>query len=136
MEQASPKGRVVGFLALGALLALVGVAIYSARDGGRSGSAASRPAPPIVKPAAPEPKSEGEIQAVLADVELSPQARVLAERITCVCGCGDILAECTCDKTPGSRDMKKYLQTLVDEGKSPAEVEQAMVARYGQAAVK
>ena len=64
---------------------------------------------------------------------LTPQARLLAERLVCVCGCDDILATCTCTETPGSRDMKKYLQQLVDEGKNPLEVENAMVARYGEA---
>lgn len=60
---------------------------------------------------------------------------MLAERYMCVCGCGDILSVCSCLKTPGSRDMKQLLQRLVDEGKSPSEIKNEMVAVYGQAAI-
>ena len=75
------------------------------------------------------------IEAQAEDVMLSPPARLLAERYMCVCGCGDILATCSCNKTPGSRDMKQLLQKLVDEGKSPSEIKTEMVAVYGQAAL-
>lgn len=75
------------------------------------------------------------IEAQVEDVALTPQARLLAERFMCVCGCGDILSTCSCLKTPGSRDMKQLLQRLVDEGKSPSEIKTEMVAVYGQAAL-
>jgi len=143
------KGRVVGFVALGALLLLVGVAVFSSRDQQEMpppGGAAAQPAPSQAAPAGetappvttPQPLASGKgsiISAVLEDVALSPKARLLAERFKCVCDCGDILATCSCQKTPGSRDMKKYLQQLVTEGKTPAEVESAMVERYGEKAL-
>lgn len=122
------KGRAVGFAALSALLVLVGVALYSLRSGG------------AVTPGAPQatattPARGGEVTAsvTIEPINLTPPARLLAEGLKCVCGCDDILAECTCDKTPGSHDMKQYLQQLVDEGKPPAEVRKAMVEKYGQA---
>jgi len=74
----------------------------------------------------------GTVSTTIEDIALSPKARLMAERLKCVCGCNDILATCTCKKTPGSRDMKKYLQELVTAGKTPSEVESAMVARYGE----
>lgn len=138
MSSAS-RGRLAGFLALGALLVLVGFAFWSGRD---TVPAALPPAPPVEPtasvpstsftesiPAAPPPGSV--ITDSLETIALSPQARILAERFQCVCGCGDILVGCACTLTPGSRDMKQYLQQLVDEGKTPTEVEHAMVARYG-----
>ena len=153
------KRRLAGFGALGMLAFLVVYAFWP-RDvmpeGGAPGGAASSvssPAPSAVSSPAPDaagsaprvevpsaglteslppvPPRGSAITARLEDINLSPQARVLAEKIICVCGCNDILATCTCNETPGSRDMKQYLQTLVDEGKTPAEVESAMVARYG-----
>jgi len=144
------KGRVVGFSALGALLILVGVALYSARTGGSASSGAPETPATTVAPNAthdtPAPQStaggagqslarDGEITAsvTIEPIDLTPPARLLAEGFKCVCGCDDILAECTCDKTPGSHDMKQYLQQLVDEGKPPAEVRKAMVEKYGQA---
>lgn len=143
------KGQVAGFAALGLLVALTAVAFYSSRQGrpaprsrsdspipsgGRQLDVAGTPAPVRVTESLPEQPPKGStITAVAEDVMLTPQARLLAERLVCVCGCDDILATCTCTETPGSRDMKKYLQQLVDEGKNPLEVENAMVARYGEA---
>src|SRR5262249_39785561 len=95
-----------------------------------SATESSKSADPV-----PKKSSRGMITASFEDVALSPQARVLAERIKCVCGCNDPLVICTCKKTPGSQDMKKYLQELVDAGKTPGEIESAMVARYGPKAL-
>jgi cytochrome c-type biogenesis protein CcmH/NrfF len=158
------KGRLVGFVALGALLILVGVAFYSSQDASAPSATRTSPGPsepvqlsqpsesPQTTPPPPadavsvpiaskmprvadslaaKPAKGAIISTKLEDVALSPPARLLAERFKCVCGCPDMLAVCTCKKTPGSRDMKKYLQELVSAGKTPAEVESAMVARYG-----
>ncbi len=130
-ETSSSRGRTLGFLALGALVALAGVGIYSARR-----------APPgaAIVTAAPDAPAAGadggaSVTATIADVILSPQARIIAEGLKCVCGCDDVLADCVCEETPGSRDMKQYVQQLVNEGKSAAQVRDAMVARYGAAAL-
>lgn len=124
-------------MALGALIVLVGVAFYSGREKSEQAVGSDLPAnvqapstrltetlPPVAPPGTG-------VTAVAQDVAMSPQARLMAERFKCICGCNLILATCTCGKTPGSRDMKKYLQTLVDEGKSPADIERDMIARYG-----
>ena len=87
--------------------------------------------PRVADALASRPGKGAIISTKMEDIALSPPARLLAERFKCVCGCPDMLAVCTCKKTPGSRDMKKYLQELVTAGKTPAEVESAMVARYG-----
>jgi cytochrome c-type biogenesis protein CcmH/NrfF len=147
------KRRIAGFGALAVLAVLVVYAFWprdvmpeGAPGGTAAGMAASPDAhapspgttPRIDVPSAgltqnlpPVPPRGSPITARLEDINLSPQARLMAEKLVCVCGCNDILATCTCNETPGSRDMKKYLQTLMDEGKTPAEVESAMVARYG-----
>ena len=142
MAHESSKGRLLGFAALGVLALLVVVAFYSERGSTATGSAGvpEAPAPAIGAPSTtsvteslPQAPARGStIPAVAEDVALSPKARLLAERFLCVCGCKDILSTCTCKETPGSRDMKKYVQQLVDEGKTPGEVEAAMVARYGE----
>lgn len=137
------KGRIVGFAALAALVILVGAAVWSSREAapGDPGAPAvplDAGLPGVEQPSLTQsvptlPRQQGSIvSATIEDVVLSPQARLLAERFQCVCGCEDILATCTCKETPGSRDMKQYLQELVNGGKTPAEVESAMVARYGQ----
>jgi cytochrome c-type biogenesis protein CcmH/NrfF len=140
------RSQIAGVAAVGALVVLTGVAFYSSRQAAAPSASAS-PAGSAATPA-PEPEAtnapssteippvkagKGVVTAQIEDVMLTPKARLLAERFKCVCGCGDILAACTCKMTPGSRDMKKYLQELVNEGKTPSEVEAAMVERYGAA---
>ncbi len=71
------------------------------------------------------------VSAVATDVRLSPAAMVQSEKFMCVCGCGMILAECSCGEDPGGITMKKKLQALVDEGLSPSEIADAMVTAYG-----
>lgn len=139
------RGQIAGLAAAGALAALAGVAVYSSREGAPAAAAARPPESTTTPlPGTPSTPSAGEpnagtpgegslITARIEEIMLTPQARILAERLKCICGCDDILATCSCTKTPGSRDMKKYLQQLVDEGKTPADVEAAMVARYGEA---
>src|SRR5207247_11207564 len=64
-------------------------------------------------------------------VRLSPEATIIAERYRCVCSCNDPLNVCTCTKTPGSRDMRQYVQELVNQKKTGKEIDAAMAARYG-----
>lgn len=153
VEGDAAKRRVAGYVAVGVLVALVGIAWIAGRPGGSSAPGAASAVPgeaagsasALQVPTAVDLPQKGltetvppiaprgtEIIAKLEDVALSPQARLMAERFVCVCGCKDILSTCTCSETPGSHDMKKYLQQLVTEGKSPAEIETAMVARYGE----
>jgi len=145
MSREAARGRIVGFIAIGALVALIGVAYFTGRERPAASGAADSPAASASRPsdgaapagpgaddALPEAGSrDGVVTAVADTLVLSPKARLLAERFKCVCGCNDTLSICTCSKTPGSRDMKLYLQQLVDEGKSPAEIQSAMVERYG-----
>ncbi|MGH9868368.1 MAG: cytochrome c-type biogenesis protein [Candidatus Polarisedimenticolia bacterium] len=137
------KRRIVGGGALAVLLVLAGVAFWPRQPGAASSPTGIQPAAPspdlpqggvteTLPTLPPRGKEITEITATLEDVHLSPQARLMAERLVCVCGCNDILSTCNCKETPGSRDMKTYLQELVSGGKSPSEVEAAMVARYGE----
>lgn len=62
---------------------------------------------------------------------LTPEASIVAENYRCVCGCPDRLSVCTCDKPSGSNEMKAFLQGLVNDKKTRAEIDAAMVAKYG-----
>ena len=111
------------------LVGLVGFALY------RRGTA-TVPAPASETPAAEDQASTetgGATIAAQAPIRLSPEASILAERYRCICGCNDNLAVCTCKTYNGSEVMKKHLQTLADEGKSPEEADAAMEAKFGAA---
>jgi len=111
------------------LIGLVAFAFY------RRGHPAVPPPVPAAG-AAPSPGAESVPQqgtpiAAQLPVHLTPEASIIAERYRCVCSCNDPLNVCTCSKTPGSRDMREYVQELVNQKKSGKEIDAAMAARYG-----
>jgi len=109
------------------LIGLVAFALYRRSHPPAPPPAAAAPAQ-AGEPAAPE---KGTAIAAQIPVHLTPEASVIAERYRCVCSCNDPLNVCTCSKTPGSRDMRQYVQELVNEKKSGKEIDAAMVSRYG-----
>jgi len=95
---------------------------------------ADRGAAPSGKGAPASPA--GSVEVSISDVILSAPAKIQAEKFKCVCGCNMTLAECNCQKTPGGLEMKQFLQSLVDRGLSPADIERAMVEKYGPAVIR
>lgn len=149
MEPPDPQGpetgadggrpRSLSFVAvLGALLlvGLIGFAVYR-----RGGSAAGDPDAAGAEADATVPGDDAAGAGSAAEgtpitavaVPLTPEAKVAVERYRCICGCNDALSVCTCTLTPGSIDMKNYVQELATQKKSPAEIDAAMVGRYGEA---
>ena len=112
------------------LIGLVAFALYR-----RNQAEPAQPAPEAGAPAgqpadAPAPEQGTPIAAQIP-IHLTPEASIIAERYRCVCSCNLALNVCTCSKTPGSRDMKQYVQELVDQKKTGKEIDAAMAARYG-----
>jgi LPXTG-motif cell wall-anchored protein len=105
------------------LVGIVGFALVRRQD----------PQPPRPEVAEAEPdKPQSTLIKAEVSTGMSPEARVMTERYLCVCGCGDRLSVCNCENTPGSRDMKAYVEELVSARKSIREMDQAMVERYGE----
>lgn len=130
MPMAAIAGAVI-------LAGLVGFALYR-----RMSPAVSAPPggpTPAAAPAAPadpnQPAQTGTEISAKPSFRLSPEASILAERYRCVCGCNDTLSVCTCRNPKGSEDMKKTLQGLADERKSPEEADAVMAQTYGPAAL-
>lgn len=90
-----------------------------------------QPTPPQAEAEAPAAADTTLIKAEVPAL-LSPEARIMTERYRCVCGCDDRLSVCTCQNTPGSRDMKAYVEELVSAGRSIRDIDQAMIERYGK----
>ena len=109
------------------LIGLVAFALYRRSHPPAPPPAAAAPAH-AGEPAAPE---KGTPIAAQIPIHLTPEATIIAERYRCVCSCNDPLNVCTCSKTPGSRDMRQYVQQLVNEKKSWKEIDEAMASRYG-----
>jgi hypothetical protein len=108
-------------LILVAGLAAVAAFVLVRRPGG-TGSAAHTPA---IRPAA---------DALLpgSPVLLSSKAAIIADRYNCLCGdCSDTLGKCTCARDKGSNEMKATLNQLAAEKKALAEIDAAMVGKYG-----
>jgi hypothetical protein len=132
-EGGAPRpSRPVNLVALAGAVILIGLVAFAAyRRGDQAGP------PPPEAAAAPPAESTGPEQGTVitaqVPVHLTPEASIIAERYRCICGCNDPLNVCTCSNTPGSRDMKMYVQELVNEAKSVKEIDERMVGRYGQA---
>ncbi|HZE89180.1 MAG TPA: hypothetical protein VE404_06510 [Verrucomicrobiae bacterium] len=137
-----PGGRrglgAAGLVALALAIAVAaGVATWRARPpragpGATAAQAAAADAnhrPAVAGPA--PPGGRGVVSRQMTVVELTPPAQIQAEKFRCVCGCRMSLGECYCAKSPGSVDMKRHLQALVDAGATPAGIEKGMVDRYG-----
>ena len=111
------------------LIGLVAFALYRKSHTGAPGAAPEPSATPAQ--AGTENLVQGTPIAAPLPVRLSPEASIIAERYRCVCSCNDLLNVCTCSKTPGSRDMRLYVQELVNAKKTGQEIDAAMVSRYG-----
>jgi len=105
------------------LIGLVAFALYR-----RSHPQAPAGAAP---PSASTPTAAGSTIAAVVPFHLSPEATIVAERYRCICSCSLLLNVCTCNNSPGSNEMKKFLQDLVKQGKTPAEIDASMIAKYG-----
>ena len=108
------------------LIGIIGYASYRRNAG-------TAPAPQDGGDPAAAAGAEGGVPITAVSLNLSPEATIATERYRCVCSCNDALSVCTCTQTPGSIDMKQYVQELVQAGRTPAEMDAAMVARYGAA---
>jgi LPXTG-motif cell wall-anchored protein len=133
VQEPAPGGGGTGsyWVAVAGLVLLVGIvgfALVRRQD--------SRPPRPEIAPAIAEEEESDQPAPTLIKAEvpagLSPEARIMTERYYCVCGCGDRLSVCNCRNTPGSVDMKAYVEELVSARKSIREMDQAMVERYGE----
>jgi cytochrome c-type biogenesis protein CcmH/NrfF len=113
------------------LLGLVALAVYRRAAQAPSSDAAGQDSASL----SPTEAAQQGTPIVAVAVNLSAEAAIVAERYRCVCSCNDPLSVCACTLTPGSIDMKKYVQELVDQKKSVGEIDAAMVARYGEAAL-
>ena len=146
--------RPVPMAAIAGAIILVGLVAFALYRRGLTTPAAAPQAEPSAPAAAPAPgpagatpaegaapaaggaaAPQGTTIATPVPTRLSPEASVLAERYRCVCGCNLTLSVCTCRNDKGSEDMKKALNALVDQHKSPAEADQAMTAQFGPVAL-
>jgi len=128
VPEPAPGGGGTGsyWAAVAGLVLLVGIVGFALVR--RQSPQPAEPRASVETPAAAEPTL---IKAEVPGL-LSPEARIMTERYRCVCGCDDRLSVCTCENTPGSRDMKEYVEELVTAHKSIREIDRAMIERYGE----
>ena len=134
-----PIAAIAGALVL---VGLIGIALYRRAVGPPAGNAgvgsegaATGQAAGTEEAAGTASAEGGTTIAVKAPTLLSPEAAILAERYRCVCGCNDPLGVCTCRLTPGSEEMKLFVQDLARRGLTPEEADREMTAKFGAAAL-
>ncbi len=56
----------------------------------------------------------------------------IVKELNCVCGCKMELSPCTCDERSGSKEIRKYVRTLVELGLSRSEMVKRLTEKYGE----
>lgn len=125
--RAGSPSRGTNLAALAGAVILIGLVAFALYRRSHPQAPSGGPSPA----ASATPSAAGTTIAAVVPFHLSPEAAIVAERYRCVCSCSLLLNVCTCNNTPGSNDMKKYLQDLVRSKKAPSEIDAAMVAKYG-----
>jgi len=128
--RAPGQPRLANLVVVAGAVVLLGLVAFALYRNSRPGAPAAPPGPAATPAQAENPAPGTPISAPLP-VRLTPEASIIAERYRCVCSCNDPLNVCTCSKTPGSRDMRQYVQELVNQKKTGREIDAAMVSRYG-----
>lgn len=131
--QPPDQPRLINLVAVAGAVILIGLVAFALYRRSHRDAPPREPEAASAQAQAPDqgtPAAGTPITAALP-VRLTPEASIVAERYRCICSCNDPLNVCTCTKTPGSRDMKTYVQELVNQRKSGKQVDEAMVARYG-----
>lgn len=57
----------------------------------------------------------------------------IMKELNCVCGCDMELQPCTCDKQRGSQEIRRFVQTLVQQGLPRPEIIKRLTEKYGEA---
>ncbi|MFQ6038214.1 MAG: hypothetical protein ACE5LV_06320 [Candidatus Aminicenantales bacterium] len=122
------KNPTAIFIAISALLAgLITGYLIGFREGKRYSATADVSFAPTIQ----QPLLSGGPQPVL-----KAEAAEIVEDLNCVCGCGMDLAPCTCDEIRGSREVKAFINALVEAGTTRSEVLRRAVAKYGEGVLK
>ncbi|MFQ6082061.1 MAG: CYCXC family (seleno)protein [Candidatus Aminicenantia bacterium] len=73
-------------------------------------------------------------KAKIPSVVLTAEALEIIKELNCACGsCGKKLVDCTCKIFRGADEMKRFIQSRVDEGLTKSIILDKVVERYGQA---
>jgi len=65
-------------------------------------------------------------------IDLGSEAIKIVEELNCICGCKMELLPCTCDEPRGSREIKQFVQRMVNQGLSKPKVIERVVEIYSQ----
>ena len=63
--------------------------------------------------------------------QLQAQMTQVAQNFTCFCGdCNDNLAECACNMPKGATEVKRFILTGLQQGKTVEQMQQAVAVKY------
>ena len=144
MSDATPPGqepagaapqRTVPVAALAGAVVLIGLVGFALYRRGTTSPPVTAETPATASDSAAATDEHGTPIIAKAPPRLSPEAAILTERYRCICGCNDNLSVCTCKNPNGSEDMKRYVQDLAAQGKTPEEADAAMEEKFGAASL-
>lgn len=65
-------------------------------------------------------------------LHLSAQAEEIIRELNCVCGCKMELSPCVCEDVRGSKEIKQFVQELINRGLSKSKVIEQAVEKYSK----
>lgn len=72
------------------------------------------------------------LQMELPRLDLSAQAEEIIRELNCVCGCKMELSPCICEDARGSKEIKRFVQELINQGLSKSKVIEQVVEKYSK----
>lgn len=65
-------------------------------------------------------------------VDIDSITTEIVKELNCICGCKMELLPCTCEEPRGSKEIKQFVQRLVNQGLSKPKVIERVVEKYSQ----
>jgi cytochrome c-type biogenesis protein CcmH/NrfF len=78
------------------------------------------------------PESESKVK--VPQLVLTAKALDIIKELNCACGsCVEALINCSCKISKGADEMKRFIQTKIDEGLTKSQIFEKIVEKYGKA---
>lgn len=79
-----------------------------------------------------EVSSSQSLPADLSNPGLDLKSAEIIKELNCVCGCKMELSPCTCDEQRGSQEIRRFVQTMVQQGASEPDIIKSLIGKYGE----
>ena len=117
--------KTIAIVLIGAILILIGL-LLAYQKGFKYGVNLYREQ--VASASSPQP-----LPANPSDPSLDLRSVEIIKELNCVCGCKMELAPCTCNERRGAQEIRRFVQTMVQQGVSGPVIIKGLIEKYGEA---